>query len=75
MVLLIKCKSKGLSGESITDPATKENGFAPKLTYVHNFKKVVKFEGNWCKQNKIFFFIFYIFHLFYLPFFIYELDI
>ena len=56
MVLLIKCKSKELSGESITDPATKENGFAPKLTYVHNFKKVVKFEGNWCKQNKIYFF-------------------
>ena len=44
-----------MSGESITALATKENGFAPKLTDVHNFKKVVKFEGNWFKQNKKYF--------------------
>ena len=74
MVLLIKCKSKELSGESITAPATKENGFAPKLTDVHNFKKVVKFEGNWFKQNKKYFFNF-LYISFILSFFIYELDI
>ena len=43
-------KSKGLSQENITTPATSDNSFTPKLTYNHNSKIAVKFEGNCVKQ-------------------------
>ena len=46
-------KSKGLSEEIITTPATSDNSFAPKLTYIDNSKTAVKLEGNYLKQNKV----------------------
>ena len=41
-----------MSERSITIPATSDNSFTPKLTYIHN-SKVVKFEENRLKQDKI----------------------
>ena len=38
--------------ESTRTPATSDNIFAPKLTYIYNFKKAVKFEGSCLKQEK-----------------------
>ena len=46
-------KSKGLLEESITTPITADNSFAAKLTYIHNPKIAVKFEGNCLKQEKV----------------------
>ena len=43
-------KSKGLSEENITNPATSDNSFTPKLTYNHNSKVAVKFEENCIRQ-------------------------
>ena len=49
-------KSKGLSEESITTPATLDNSFATKLSYIHNSKIAVKFQGNCLKQKKVIFY-------------------
>ena len=42
-------KSRKSSEESITTPTISENSFAPKLTYIHNPKIAVKFEGSYLK--------------------------
>ena len=39
-----KWKSKWLSEECIATPATLDNSFAPKLTYIHSSKIAVKFQ-------------------------------
>ena len=38
--------------ESITIPATSDNSFPPKFSYINNFKIAVTFEGN-LKQDKL----------------------
>ena len=53
---ILRWKSKGLSEESITTPATLDNSFATKLSYIHNSKIAVKFQGNCLKQNKVTFY-------------------
>ena len=42
----------GLSEERITIPATSDNSFTPRRTYIHNSKIAVKFEGNCLIQDK-----------------------
>ena len=44
-----------MSEESIATPATSDNIFAPKLTYIHNSEIAVKFERNYLKQDKVYF--------------------
>ena len=56
-----------MSEKTITNPATSDKSFPPKLTYFHNSKIVVKHEGNCLKQDKVSFFhrnvaIFFIAH-------------
>ena len=48
-------KSKRLSEESNTTPATSYNGFSPKLNYIYNSTTAESFEENWKRQNKVFF--------------------
>ena len=52
---IFKSKSKRFLEVSIITPATSGNSFAPKLTYIPNFKIAVKFEENCQKQAKAFF--------------------
>ena len=44
-------KSKGLSSETITPPATSDNSLTPALSY-YGTKTRVKFTGSCLKQNK-----------------------
>ena len=37
----------------MTTPATWDYSLTPKLTYIHNFKIAVKFEGNSLKQDEL----------------------
>ena len=42
-----------MSEETIKNPATSDNSFSPKLTYIHNSKIVVKYEGSCLTQDKV----------------------
>ena len=44
-----------MSDESIINPATSCNSFAPKLTYIHNSKMAPKYEGSCLEQNTEYF--------------------
>ena len=48
---ILAWNSKGLSVESSKTPNTSNNSLALKLTYIHNGKIAVKFEGIYLKQN------------------------
>ena len=45
-------ESKVLSEKSMPTLAASENSFAPKLTYIHNSKRAIKFEEYCLKQDK-----------------------
>ena len=52
ILIVSSWKSKGLSAENITPPATSDNSLVPTLSY-YGTKTKVKFNGSCLKQDKI----------------------
>ena len=53
LIKLFRCKSKGLSEQSIRTPITIGNGLDPRLNYIQNSKIQVKFDGSYLIQEKL----------------------